>query len=162
ASIDYNDSANTVTFHLSTAVGPTYFTNVELLSITPLPIAWDLTAAGQKGTCSSEARAQQIASCPAVYSYLAGLAKDISSYAATSGPSAIWQVVDGPWKLASFNADGHIAFVPNPSYSGPTKPKVSRFQFAPFTDLSVSENVLRSNTSLSVGAMPTADLPQKP
>lgn len=161
ASVSYDDAGNNVTFNLKSSIAPNYFLNNELLQIVPLPEAWDLTAAGVRGQCSSEDLTQQMASCPAVYNYLVSLAKDLNSYATKSGPSAIWQVVDGPWKLSTFNADGHVTWVPNPSYSGPTKPHVDKFQYLPFTDGSAEENVLRANTSISIGMMPTGDLPQK-
>lgn len=162
SSISYSDSARTVTFQLKEARTPSYFLSNELVQITPLPITWDLTADGQKGSCSSENRAQQAASCPAVYNYLFGLAKSTDQYAATSGPSAIWRVVDGPWRLSSYNPDGHITMVPNPKYSGPVKPSIAQLNYVPFTSLTAIENVLRSDSSLTVGPMPTVDLPEKP
>jgi hypothetical protein len=35
-----------------------------------------------------------------------GQAKDMTSYVS----SPLWSVVDGPWKLSAFNADGHITY----------------------------------------------------
>ena len=79
--------------------------------------------------------------------------------------SPLWSVVDGPWKLSAFNADGHVTFVPNTAYSGPVKPKLSEFQEVPFTTDSAEYDVLRSPSSASkidVGYIPTEDLPAKP
>ena len=57
--------------------------------------------------------------------------------------SPLWSIVDGPWKLTAFNADGHVTFVPNKSYSGPVKPSLSQFQEVPFTTDSAEYNVLQ-------------------
>ncbi len=79
--------------------------------------------------------------------------------------SPLWSVVDGPWKLSAFNADGHVTFVPNKSYSGPVKPKLSEFQEVPFTTDSAEYDVLQSPSSSSkidVGYIPAEDLPAKP
>ena len=79
--------------------------------------------------------------------------------------SPLWSIVDGPWKLSAFNADGHVTFVPNKSYSGPVKPKLAAFQEVPFTTDSAEYDVLRSPSSsskLDVGYVPEEDLPAKP
>ena len=75
----------------------------------------------------------------------------------------MWSVVDGPWKLSSFNADGHITFVPNKSYSGPVKATLSQFQEVPFTTDSAEYSVLQApNSSVDVGYLPEQDAPAKP
>jgi peptide/nickel transport system substrate-binding protein len=73
--------------------------------------------------------------------------------------------VDGPWKLSAFNADGHITFVPNKSYSGPIKPKLAEFQEVPFTTDAAEYDVLQSpnsSTKIDVGYLPEQDAPAKP
>ena len=75
-----------------------------------------------------------------MYKYLDSQAKALTSYVC----SPLWSVVDGPWKLSAFNADGHITFVPNTKYSGPVKPHLAQFQEVPFTTDSAEYNVLRS------------------
>ena len=70
----------------------------------------------------------------------------------------MWGVVDGPWKLTAFNADGNATFVPNKSYSGPVKPTLSEFKEVPFTTEAAEYNVLRSGNGsqkISVGYLPT-------
>jgi peptide/nickel transport system substrate-binding protein len=79
--------------------------------------------------------------------------------------SPLWSIVDGPWKLSAFNADGHVTFVPNKSYSGPVKPKLAAFQEVPFTTDSAEYDVLRSassSTKIDVGYLPEQDAPAKP
>jgi peptide/nickel transport system substrate-binding protein len=132
-----------------------WFLYNELSQITPMPEAWDRTASGPSH-CSTDA-----ADCPAVYKYLDAQSKDLSTYAT----SPLWGVVDGPFKLTAFNADGHLTMVPNKSYSGPVKPKLSQFQEVPFTTDAAEYDVLRapsSSTKVDVGYIPTQDLPAKP
>src|SRR5260370_17528726 len=86
-----------------------------------MPRAWDRTATGPR-SCSTTVK-----DCTAVYNYLAAQSKNLSGYVT----SPIWSIVDGPWKLSAFNADGHITFVPNKSYSGPVKPSLAAFQTVP-------------------------------
>jgi len=144
-------SPSTIVLSLKTAYSPDWFTDNELSQITPLPMAWDKTSATAAGSCATS-----VSSCAAVYQYLYSQAKQVSTY--TSSP--IWQVVDGPWRLAQYQTTGYSAFKPNPKYSGPVKPKLSEFVEEPFTTESAELNVLRSG-QLSVGYLPTTDIAQK-
>ena len=79
--------------------------------------------------------------------------------------SPIWSIVDGPWKLSAFSSDGNLTMVPNKSYSGSDKPKLSEFQELPFTTDAAEYDVLRapsSSSKIDVGYIPTEDLPAKP
>jgi peptide/nickel transport system substrate-binding protein len=127
----------------------------NLSQITPLPAAWDKTASGPSNCATT------ISDCTAVYKYLDSQSKDLTGYVG----SPLWGIVDGPWKLSAFNADGHVSFVPNPSYSGPIKPKLSEFQEVPFTTDSAEYDVLQSASSsskISVGYIPSQNVPPKP
>lgn len=106
-----------ITFNLNGAYNSKWFTYNELSQITPLPMAWDKTSAnGPTGTAD-------LTPAGAVYTYLRGQAHTLSTYAT----NPLWQVVDGPWKLQTFQNDGYLAVVPNPSYSGPVKPHLAKF-----------------------------------
>jgi peptide/nickel transport system substrate-binding protein len=147
--------ATEVTMTMKKAYSPTWFLYNNLSQITPMPAAWDRTASGPSNCATT------VSDCAAVYAYLAGQAKDLSGYAT----SPIWSIVDGPWKLSEFNADGHVTFVPNKSYSGPVKPKLAAFEEVPFTTDSAEYDVLQSSNSgskIDVGYIPAADLPAKP
>ena len=147
------DSPTQVTFHLNKSYSAQWFLYNELSQVTPLPHAWDRTANGPSDCEHS------VADCAAVYDYLADQAKSINDYAT----NPLWQVVDGPWKLKYFNADGNISFVPNRAYSGPTKPHLDQFNLAPFSDNAAEYNVLRSgNNSIQVGYLPPENAPAKP
>jgi peptide/nickel transport system substrate-binding protein len=148
-------SADTIILHLTRGYAPTWFTYNQLAEITPMPMAWDVTAPGAKpgsGGCHTSA-----AGCTAVFSFLTAQAKDTSAYAT----SPIWSVVDGPWKLSAFSTTGADTFVPNKSYSGSPKPELSAVKYVTYTDDSAEYTALESG-SLDVGAVPPADLPQKP
>jgi peptide/nickel transport system substrate-binding protein len=144
-----------VTMTMNEAYSPTWFVYNELSQITPMPAAWDRTASGPS-SCDTT-----VSDCAAVYNYLAGQAKDLDTYAT----SPIWGIVDGPWKLSAFNADGHVTFVPNKSYSGPVKPKLAAFEEVPFTTDAAEYDVLQSpssSTKIDYGYLPEQDAPAKP
>jgi peptide/nickel transport system substrate-binding protein len=148
-------SSAELTMTMAKPYSSTWFLYNNLSQITPMPTAWDRTASGPS-SCDTT-----VGDCAAVYNYLAGQAKDLSSYAT----SPIWSIVDGPWRLSAFNADGHVTFVPNKSYSGPVKPKLAALEEVPFTTDAAEYDVLQSpssSTKIDVGYIPPADLPAKP
>jgi peptide/nickel transport system substrate-binding protein len=118
-----------------------------------------VTSAGAKpgsGGCTTATAATHYAACKAVYNFLISQAKATGTY--TSSP--IWTVIDGPWKLASFNTTGNVSFVPNPKYSGSPKPTIAKFTEVPYTSDSAEYTALRTGT-LDIGYIPPADLPAK-
>ena len=138
------------------AYSHTWFLYNDLSQITPMPAAWDRTASGP-GDCAA-----RVSDCTAVYRYLDAQSRQLTTYA--SAP--LWSIVDGPWRLSAFNADGHVTFVPNPRYSGPVKPALSKFEEAPFSTQAAEYNALRSpaagGQTIDVGYLPLADAPAKP
>ena len=146
-------SATTVTMTMDKAFNQTWFTSNELSQITPMPEAWDRTASGPSHCTTT------VSDCAAVYSYLDSQSKAESSWAG----SPIWGIVDGPWRLSSFNSDGNSTFVPNKAYSGPVKAKLAQFEEVPFTTESAEYNVLQAGAAggnqIDVGYLPTTDAP---
>jgi peptide/nickel transport system substrate-binding protein len=138
------------------AYSHTWFLYNGLSQITPMPAAWDRTAAGPS------ACAAKVNDCTAVYEYLDAQSRQLTSYAT----SPIWNIVDGPWKLSAFSADGHVTFAPNLRYSGPVKPTLSKFEEVPFTSETAEYRALRSQAAgrqkIDVGYLPLADAPAKP
>ena len=138
------------------AYSHTWFLYNNLSQITPMPAAWDRTASGPS------ACATKITDCTGVYKYLDAQSRQPARYAS----SPIWSIVDGPWKLSAFNVDGHATFVPNPRYSGPVKPTLSKFEEVPFTSEAAEYKALRSppasSHKIDVGYLPLADAPAKP
>jgi peptide/nickel transport system substrate-binding protein len=148
-------SPTELTMTMDKSYNPTWFLYNELSQVYPMPAAWDRTASGPSSCDTTQS------DCAAVYNYLNDQAKDMSSYVS----SPLWSIVDGPWKLSAFNADGHVTFVPNKSYSGPVKPKLAAFEEVPFTTDSAEYDVLRSpssSTKIDVGYLPEQDAPAKP
>ncbi len=178
-------NSTTVVFTLNQHYNSTWFTYNELSQITPLPMAWDITAKGgaansggcAKASFSSITIASQTAktpfapisatakACDAVYKFLAGQAGynpanpqqangELSSYAT----NPIWQIVDGPWKLSSFDASGKAVFVPNsaPGADG-QKPSLKEFVELPYQSSSAEFNALLTN-QIDVGGLPSEDV----
>ena len=153
-------SANTVVFNLNKSYNPTWFTYNELSQITPLPMAWDKTAATDPTPSPTAANLPDTttAGAQAVYKFLDAQSRDLSTY----GTNPIWQVVDGPWKLSSFTTQGKAVFVPNAKYSGPVKPSLSQFVELPFTTETAEFNVLSAGSgAITYGYIPVSDLAQK-
>jgi peptide/nickel transport system substrate-binding protein len=148
-------SSDKIEFILNRAWNQRWFLYNELSQVTPLPAAWDITHTGAKA--GSGGCATSKAKCPAVYKFLTAQAKAVHTYA--SNP--LWQVVDGPWKLSQYQTTGYSVFVPNPRYSGPVKPTLSKFIEQPFTTESAEYNDITSGRGPDVGYLPFADLPQK-
>ena len=150
---------NQVTLQLNKAYSSLWYTYNNLSQITPMPMAWDVTSLGAtagSGGCLTDSAADKWAKCVAVYNFLTAQAKDTSTYVTSS----IWSIVNGPWKLSSFNTSGNVTFVPNPAYSGSPKPTLSAFKLVPFTDNSTEYTALKTG-SINVGYIPAADLPVK-
>ncbi len=139
----------------------TYNQNFDFLNqlglIVPLPShAWAKTSAN--GAVMSQAKWSQLSNAEAIYKFLAAQSKDLSTY----GSNPLWQTVDGPYKIKSFDPsnDGNT-LVANENYSGPVKPHITTLQEVPFTSTEAEFNQLRSG-NLDVGFVDFTDLKQVP
>lgn len=170
-----------VTMDLDGTVNPQWFTYDELSQVTPIPEAWDvtsLTAAPGSGGCSTASYASikinsstfapesaSAKACSAVFDFLSmqsgfnpqhpnsTAVAPVTSYAA----NPLWQVTDGAFKLSSFQLNGRVSLVANPSYSGSDKPRYKQFVFVPFTSEAAEYNALAAG-ALTVGNLPPSDL----
>jgi peptide/nickel transport system substrate-binding protein len=148
-----------VTLNLKTAYGSTWFTYNQLAILTPMPLAWDvtsLTGAPGSGGCATDSAADGWAKCKAVYTFLNTQNKNTATYAT----SPLWKVVDGPYKLDSFNVDGNYLMKPNPDYSGSPKAAVT-LKFVEYTSDTAVYTGLRTGALSSDGpnvAVPSTDL----
>ena len=139
---------NQVTMHLKQAYSSIWFTYNQLASLTPFPMAYDVTHAGAaagSGGCSTDSAADGWAKCKAVWTFLNAQNKDTSTYAT----NPLWQVVDGPFKLTSYDVTGNYTFVPNTKYSGSPKPSIAELKFQTYT----SDTAVY--TALETGALST-------
>ena len=99
----------------------------QLSQIWPIPQqSWDRTSVtGPVGNYDTTT-----AGAKAVYNFLNGQSEDEDTYAT----NPLWKTVDGPWLVSAFSpSTGYNAFVPNPHYTGPGKPKIAKFEELPFT-----------------------------
>ena len=161
------DSATQVTFQLTEPVNPNWFTYNELSQISPMPLAWDITAVGAKAGsagCAKAAYGTADAACDSVYKFLSRQSgydpdnpKKATGALKTYASNPIWAVVNGPWKLDKFDAAGHVEFVPNKAYSGPSKPTISRFIEVPFTSDTAEFNALVGG-KVDVGYLPATNV----
>jgi peptide/nickel transport system substrate-binding protein len=145
-----------VTLQLNKTYSSLWYTYNELSQITPMPQAWDISSVGAapgSGGCTTDTAADKWAKCTAVYNFLNTQATATSTYVT----SPIWSVVDGPWKLSSYNTSGDLSFVPNTKYSGSPKPQISVFKEVPYTDDSSEYTAVRNNT-INIGYIPPDDL----
>lgn len=152
------NSPTSITFKLSQAYGPTFFTYNELSQITPLPQhLWDKESA--TGAVADYDRTP--AGAVAVYNFLNAQAADLSSY--DSNP--LWRVVDGPWKMKSLDRTGLLKLVPNTRYSGSAKPKLTEFDEIPFSNEAAEFAALKqgpdSKNGVDYGYLPYSEASQK-
>ena len=175
-------NANTVVMTLNKHVNPQWFTYNNLTIITPLPMAWDVTAHGQKagsqscGTASFNSVDVKMVkgvptpenaiakNCVAVFDFLEQQSgydplnpKKANNSYATYATNPLFQVVDGPFHLTAFNSTGYVAMAPNPKYSGPVKAKIASFEELPFTSDTAEYNALVGG-KLTIGYIPAQDL----
>jgi len=146
---------HTVVIDLTRSYNPEFYTDNVLATIPLIPQhAWDKTSASGKVGNYDETTA----GAKAVWNFLQAQGSQMSTFAT----NPLWQVVDGPWKLAAFQSNGYYAWVPNKNYSGPDKPVLDKAIWTPYTTDTAEMDTLRSNTSLSIGDVPLNDIRQVP
>ena len=164
----------TVTMHFNAAYGGNWMLYNELSQITPMPEAWDitsLTGAPGSGGCGKLVYTKAVAAaCTLVWTFDTDnngknkspqMAGDLATY----GTNPLWKIGDGPWTLSSFKVSpggNEPTFVPNPAYSGPQKPYISKFVEVPFTSDTAEFAALAAggSTAPQVGYIPTQNVPQ--
>jgi peptide/nickel transport system substrate-binding protein len=147
-------NANTIVVNMSKAVNPTWMEYNILGSIPIMPsAAWSKeSASGSIVDFTNTANAAKI------FAYLTSQSKSVSTYA--SNP--LWQTVDGPYKLSSFNdTTGAFTMAPNNSYSGPHATPMSTYVGVPFTSNAAEWNAVKTG-SVDFGYVPQEDIPQLP
>jgi peptide/nickel transport system substrate-binding protein len=150
---------NQVTLQLKQAYGSNWFTYNQLAILTPMPLAWDvtsLTGAPGSGGCAKDSAADGWAKCKAVYTFMNAQNKQTSTFAT----SKLWQVVDGPYHLTSYNVNGNFTLVPNPKYSGSPKAQVT-LQFKEYTSDTAVYTALKTGALATDGpniGVPSTDL----
>jgi peptide/nickel transport system substrate-binding protein len=147
-------NATTLVVNMSKAVNPTWMEEDILGAVPVMPSsAWSKDSAnGPTLDFTNPANATKI------FNYLTAQAKSVSTYA--SNP--LWQTVDGPYKLSSFNdTTGAFTMVPNTAYSGPHATPESNYSGVPFTSNAAEWNAVKTG-SVDFGYIPQEDNPQIP
>jgi peptide/nickel transport system substrate-binding protein len=146
-------NSSTIVLTLRHPYSHLWFFYNELDQIIPIPQhAWDKTSAtGAVGNFD-----QTPAGARAVYTFLIGQSNTPTTYITNQ----LWQVVDGPWKLVTFDPTTYyVSFRPNAAYSGPIKPQLTEFTELPFTSDAAEYDALRAG-ELTYGYLPLADINQ--
>jgi peptide/nickel transport system substrate-binding protein len=147
-------NASTLVVNMSKPVNPTWMEEDILGAVPIMPAAeWAKdSASGPTLDFTQPANALKI------FNFLTAQAKAVPTYAT----NPLWQTVDGPYKLSSFNnTTGAFAMVPNTTYSGPHASPESDYQGVPFTSNAAEWNAVRTG-SVDVGYVPQEDAPQIP
>ncbi len=148
-SIDYVSPTEFV-MHLTSSFSQEWYLDNELTDIVPLPVQlWDRTSlSGPVGNYASTK-----AGAKAVFSFLYHQSQDISTYAT----SKLWQVVDGPWKLKSYDiTTARTVVVKNTAYTGAAKPHLNEVIYETFPSNTAELAALRSG-ELDYGFLPISD-----
>jgi len=146
-------NAHTIVLDLNRSYNPSFYTDDVLAEVPLMPQhAWDKTSAtGKVGNYD-----ETTAGAKAVYAFLQKQGADMSTF----DTNPLWQVVDGPWKLGTFDSDGYYSWVPNKNYSGPDKPILNKVVWTPFTTDTAEMTTLRAGTSLDLAGLPSNDVRQ--
>jgi peptide/nickel transport system substrate-binding protein len=146
----------TVVIKLKSAYSSIWYTYNQLAILYPFSLTWDVTKAGaapDSGGCLTDSAADGWAKCRAVWSFLNSQNKDTATYAT----NPLWKVVDGPFRLTSYNIDGNYTFAPNPKYSGSPKPSIGELKFTEVTSDTAEYTGLKTGL-YSQGGIPSTDL----
>ncbi len=147
-------SGNTVTITFKTAVNANWILYNYLSNITPMPTAWADAAGGAACVTGAFGDSATNAACAKDYKYLDNLSNDTSTWT-----NSTWEAgTDGPWKLQSDDVLGNETFVPNPTYSGPQKAQVAKFELRAYTSTTAEETDLQ-NKAIQLGYVDPSDLP---
>lgn len=139
---------NVLVMHLTHPVNPTWFTDNQLQDtnggLYPLPAtSWDVNSSGQKLTDW----ATNTADATAIWNNLNTLGTNLSDFM-----NPLWQTVDGPYKLKSFNTvNSSFVLTPNPRYGLKPKPTAT-LDFNTYTSSTAELNALKAG-SLDIGGL---------
>jgi peptide/nickel transport system substrate-binding protein len=166
----------TLQFKMNASYNPKWFLYNELSQVYPLPQAsWDkLSASGAVGSYDTSAEARTAVPNTTPSSYLpvnpgtantgalgvAAFINDEATNISTYATNPFFKTVDGPFTLSQFTTDGYAKFVPNKSYSGSPKPKLSAFEELPFTSDAAELDAVHTG-SVTIGYLPAEDYGQR-
>jgi peptide/nickel transport system substrate-binding protein len=147
--------SHTIVLNLNRSYNPAFYVDDELnyLPLLPQHVMDRTSLTGKVGNYD-----ETTAGAKTVWNFLQKQGTDEATF--TTSP--LWQVIDGPWRISTFQSDGYYAWTPNKAYSGPVKPYLSKVVFTPFTTDAAEMDTLRAGNSLTMGYLPLNDVKQIP
>ncbi|GAA4051499.1 ABC transporter substrate-binding protein [Nonomuraea soli] len=142
---------DTLTLRLETAYNPSYLMSMLTLLYVMPSAEWNIARDGGPHLDFTQPK-----NAGAIYDYLTGESSDQSTFAT----NPLWQVVNGPYKLKSFDpTTGSFSLVPNTSYSGPGEKRLDQVDFKAFTSASAVLNQFKAG-NLTVGTLDSSFISQ--
>ncbi|GAA3114100.1 ABC transporter substrate-binding protein [Streptosporangium carneum] len=142
---------DTLTLKLETAYNPSYLLSMLTLLYVMPSTEWNIARSG--GPHLDYAKPKN---ATAIYKYLTKESESQSTFA--SNP--LWQVVNGPYRLKSFDSTtGSFSLAPNESYSGPGDSRLDQIDFKAFTSAAAVLNQFKAGT-LTVGTLDSSFITQ--
>jgi peptide/nickel transport system substrate-binding protein len=145
-------NSQTVQFTFNKVYNPKWVEQSELTDIIPLPsAAWSKTSAnGPIVDFTNPANAT------AIFNFLYKQSSDVATYAT----NPLWQVVDGAFKMSTYNpSTGASNLAANSAYTGADKPHIANFDEKTYTSVSAEWDDMMSG-NLTIGFVDPSDLPQ--
>ncbi|MCM2392067.1 ABC transporter substrate-binding protein [Streptomyces albipurpureus] len=144
-------AADTLTLQLETAYNPSYLLSMLTLLYVMPSEEWSIASTG--GPRLDYAKPEN---AKAIYKYLTKQSESQSTFA--SNP--LWQVVNGPYRLKSFDpTTGSFSLVPNKSYNGPGDSRLDQVDFKSFTSAAAVLNQFKAG-NLTVGTLDSSFITQ--
>ncbi|NUW34519.1 hypothetical protein HTZ77_24215 [Nonomuraea sp. SMC257] len=135
---------DTLTLKLRTAYNPSYLLSMLTLLYVLPSTEWNIAATG-----GPHLDYKQPKNARAIYRYLT---KESESQATFAG-NPLWQVVNGPYRLKSFDpTTGSFSLARNESYSGPGESRLDQIDFKAFTSAAAVLNQFKAG-NLTVGTL---------
>jgi peptide/nickel transport system substrate-binding protein len=145
-------NASTIVINMKKAYNPSWFIQDQFGSLQPMPAhAWAKASAnGKILDFTNPANATKI------YNYLAAQSKSVGTYAT----NPLWQTVDGPYHLTSFNSTTEaFTMKPNAAYGGPHAKTQLSLSGVPFTSDTAEYNAVKAH-QIDQGYVPLTNVPQ--
>ncbi|NUR87854.1 MAG: hypothetical protein HOY71_27535 [Nonomuraea sp.] len=142
---------DTLTLRLKTAYNPSYLLSMlALLYVMPAK-EWNVARDGGPHLDYTDPK-----NAAAIYRYLTKQSEEQSTFATNK----LWQVVNGPYTLKSFDpTTGSFSLAPNRSYSGPGESRLEQVDFKAFTSAAAVLNQFKAG-NLTVGTLDSSFITQ--
>ncbi|MEV0583036.1 ABC transporter substrate-binding protein [Nonomuraea sp. NPDC050310] len=142
---------DTLTLKLETAYNPSYLLSMLTLLYVMPSAEWNIAETGGEHLDFKDPK-----NAKAIYNYLTEQSAEQSTFAT----NPLWQVVNGPYKLKSFDpTTGSFSLVPNENYSGPGDSRLDQVDFKAFTSAAAVLNQFKAGT-LTVGTLDSSYVTQ--